>query len=392
MPDSDIMPAPNRRRYSHATAVTLSLMLLVACASKAPPKPDEARVSAFAGTGYLKVERHAVTTSLATWRTDGAIVDIALSAPTRRGPFPLVVYLPALGENRSAGEVWRTTWSKAGYAVLSLQPLADDAEVWSSAQARAGDFSDIARERYSAASMTSRMEAMRYALGELLRRRNGNDELLDQVDPTRTAIAGYDLGAYVAMLVAGEKKRNVTAPVLPLGIAAVIAMSPFADHADRAFANRYGDIHIPVLSVTGDADTDPLGLVSSASARRTPFEFMPAGEKYLLDLSNAGHRSLAGNALVSQQDSDARKSGHRQRKPAKDPDGSDAGWQGGIWLGGVDIDRRISPTDSAIAVAAVQGVTTAFLDACLKNDPRAREWLHKDASRWLMGVGELKVR
>jgi hypothetical protein len=369
-------------------------MLLVACASKAPPKPDEARVHAFAGTGYLKAERNAVATTLATWRIDGRIVDIALSVPTRRGPFPLVVYLPALGESRSAGEVWRTTWSKAGYAVLSLQPLADDAEVWSSAQARAGDFSDIARERYSAAAMTSRVEALRYALGELIRRRNGTDELLDQVDLTRSAIAGYDLGAYVAMLVAGEKKRNVATPDLPLNVAAIIAVSPFADHADPASANRYGDIHVPVLSITGDADTDPLGLVSSASARRTPFELMPAGEKYLLDLANAGHRTLAGNALgaESSQDSDSRKSGHRQRKPAKDPDGNDADWQGGIYLGGVDIDRRISPTEAAIAVTAVQGVTTAFLDACLKNDPRAREWLRKEASRWLIRVGELKVR
>jgi len=33
----------------------------------------------------------------------------------------LVIYLPALGEGRTAGEAWRSAWAWAGYMVLALQ-------------------------------------------------------------------------------------------------------------------------------------------------------------------------------------------------------------------------------------------------------------------------------
>ncbi len=369
-------------------------MLLAACASKAPPKADEAKIQAFAEKGYLRVDRNAITMTLANLRTEGRSVEFALSAPTRRGPFPLVVYLPALGETRSAGEIWRTAWAKAGYAVLSIQPLSDDSSIWSSAQARAGDFSDIARERYSADVMTARIEALRYVLGEVVRKHDVAGGLFYQIDPARTAIAGYDMGAYVAMLVAGEKKRHVVPPGLPVNIAAVIALSPFAEQSGDAL-ERYGGIHGPVITITSDADTDPLGLVSPTSARKAPFEYMPGGEKYLLSLTNANHRTFAGSAMTAeenQQAADSRKSGHRQRKRNKDPDGSETGRQDDFYVGGAGIGNQISPTDLAIAVTAIENVTVAFLDAYLNNDSIAREWLRKDAARWLTQTGELKLK
>lgn len=389
------MPISRRSPSLGATAVAFGLLLVAACASTAPQKPDEAKVQAFAEKGYVRVDRNAIGTSLATWRMEGRGVDIALSAPTRRGPFPLVVYLPALGETRAAGEIWRTAWAKAGYAVLSIQPLSDDSSIWSSAQARAGDFSDIARERYSADVMTARIEVLRFALDELSRKRGAAIGPFDQVDLSRTAIAGYDLGAYVAMLVAGEKKRNVAPPGLPVNVAAVMALSPFGDNAGDALTARYGGIHVPVLSITSDADADPLGLVSPTSARKAPFENMPGGEKYLLSLSNANHRTFAGSALTAdenQQASDSRKSGHRQRKRNKDPDGSETGRQDDFYVGGAGIGNQVSPTDLAIAVVAIENVTVAFLDACLNKDSIAREWLRKDAARWLAQAGELKIK
>ena len=52
----------------------------------------------------------------------------------------------------------------------------------------------------------------------------------------------------------------------------------------------------------------------------------------------------------------------------------------------------ISPTAQAIGVIAIQGVTTAFLDAYVKNDPIALEWLGKDASRWIKNRGEIRKK
>ncbi len=41
---------------------------------------------------------------------------------------------------------------------------------------------------------------------------------------------------------------------------------------------------------------------------------------------------------------------------------------------------------------AIQDVSTAFLDATLKDDALAREWLARDAPRWLAGQGTLRSR
>ncbi|KXB29603.1 hypothetical protein AT959_16815 [Dechloromonas denitrificans] len=45
---------------------------------------------------------------------------------------------------------------------------------------------------------------------------------------------------------------------------------------------------------------------------------------------------------------------------------------------------------SARQIIAIQRLSVAFLDAQLKQDPIAREWLARDAGRWLEPVGELR--
>jgi hypothetical protein len=42
--------------------------------------------------------------------------------------------------------------------------------------------------------------------------------------------------------------------------------------------------------------------------------------------------------------------------------------------------------------SAVTSVTTAFLDTYLKDDGISREWLSRDARRWLKKMGALTVK
>jgi len=43
-----------------------------------------------------------------------------------------------------------------------------------------------------------------------------------------------------------------------------------------------------------------------------------------------------------------------------------------------------------MGVVAIQAISTAFLDAVVKQNSIAREWLDKDAHKWLRNKGELK--
>ena len=117
------------RRFGTAT---MALAILAGCSSPSVPKPDEAKVRQFAGRGYLADDHYGIATSFASWSVGERIFDIALTVPVKAGALPVVIYLPALGETRSAGEPWRSAWAQAGYAVLSVQPLGEDAKAWSS--------------------------------------------------------------------------------------------------------------------------------------------------------------------------------------------------------------------------------------------------------------------
>jgi hypothetical protein len=55
-------------------------------------------------------------------------------------------------------------------------------------------------------------------------------------------------------------------------------------------------------------------------------------------------------------------------------------------------ERPLSATGRAIDAAAIEAVTTAFLDAYVKRDAIAAEWLGRDAPRWIGERGELQHR
>ncbi len=400
------------RRFRLVGATTLSLCLLAACATQSPPpKADESKVRQFAGQGYLTDDHYGISTSFSSWTAGQSTIDLALTLPSKPGPLPLIIYLPALGESRSAGEAWRTTWAESGYAVLAIQALAEDATAWSSPRALSGDFTGLARERYAGKSMTRRIDALRLALSELRRRHDQQEAPFARIDIGRAALAGYDLGAYTAMILAGETLRDTPAAAasstLPMTIGPVIALSPYADFSGVALSQRYQGIAGPVLSITSDNDGDPLGLVGSPALRKAPFEYMPGGGKFLLMLSNVSHRALSGGAtLDDSNDMPALAPGSRTRSPSGSGTGGTSGSgrrrQGGSGNGmnsGGDhpaADRAAAAenkqqalTQQALGATVVKSVSTAFLDAYMKDDAIAREWLAKDAPRWLKGRGEL---
>jgi len=402
-------------------SLALAVALIAGCSTPSPPKPDDAQVRQFSGRGYLTDDQYSIATSYASWQNGDSAYDVSLTVPAKPDRYPLVIYLPGLGESRMAGETWRTTWARAGYAVLCLQPLAEDARAWSSEKARAGDFALLARERYSGKVMSDRLQALHAALQELVRRKSTNESPLDRADLSKVALAGFDLGAYTAMTVAGEDLRDVVVPQLPVSIQAVIALSPYASFSGPSFANRYRSIRLPVLSMTSDTDADALGVVTSPTLRKAPFEYMPPGNKYLAVLAGMPHTSFRGASPGSKDDSDVHlaepgsssraadsksdrggSGGHKHFSGA--PSAAAAGGHGGHGGGGGNtggansgyagpresVQQGPSPTELAMGVVAVQVISTAFLDAVMKEDSIAREWLEKDANRWLRDKGELK--
>jgi hypothetical protein len=363
----------------------------------APPKPDVAKVSRFSGHAYVSDEHYGVTTAMSNWTLGATSYEIALTVPDKRGRYPLVIYLPGLGEARDAGSTWRSTWTQAGYAVLSVQPLADDATGWSAPKARTGDFAALARVRYSGKIMSARIDSLQAVWRELAQRQAIGEAPLERIDLSRVAIAGFDLGAFTAMTIAGETMRDLPKLEIGMPVAAVIALSPYADFSGPTFTDRYRSIKGPVLSVTTDGDADAIGMVTAPSVRKAPFQYMPAGDKFLMLLWSVPHVILGGSANAespaangtAKADAGSRPgqgviadTGVRPKKKTPDQEASET--DRAVALG----TTVASATANAIGTAAIAGVTTAFLDAYVKNDVVAQEWLEKDAPRWLRDKGE----
>jgi len=377
-------------------AALAAALLLAGCANS-PPRRQEIAARPHLAPGYTAEQRYAIAATRESWMLGNDTVDVTLTMPSGDGIFPLVVYLPGLGESAEGGAAWRRPWAEAGYAVLAFQPDSI-AQILSSAAARSGEFRELAREQFSPRALDRRQALLQKALAEVARRKSSSTASgYTRIDLARVTIAGFDLGAQTALFAAGEQINGVAPFPLSDTLKCVVALSPYADFSGAGFEQRFKPVHVPVLSVTSIDDTDLYGLVSSAAIRRAPFEYMPPGRKYFLSLFSAPHALLSGKETAAEG---GEFRGGEESSPAMN--GGDAGGGGRSGKRGRDSSRSggsrggempgraalgFSPALSAGAwedqLRYVQSVTTAYLDAVVKNDPVAQEWLAKDARRWL---------
>ena len=419
-------------------------VLLAACSSGPPVLPNqEPALRQLSETGYVPKRKYGTTTLRENWGSPDARIDVSVIAPSSAGdvPFPLVVYLPGLGEPATAGQLWRKAWAEAGYSVVSIQPAALTEEIWGSRQAREGDFQGMAREKYTVQESIARLRMLDTALAEIRRRAAAGTAPYSQADPTNIVLAGFELGAYTASLAAGERMSGtagervsgaagervpVNTPARKPDIRALITLSPYYNRNTTDAEARYEAMSLPVLAITGSDDDDPFHLVRDPELRKSPWRLMPSGAKYLLSITGGTHTMLAGDGFydtnISREQSDAdeaaRKreqqrgmdppSGQRRRRfdePRLDAipgsmnaDQSDRGARGEQASRDESNLRRLRPVKIAPIpfnlnhLAAVTSVSTAFLDAHLRSDARARKWLSEDAARWLGAASQLQLR
>ena len=384
------------------------LMLLSSCSSpRRPPTADDPVLRRYAERAYQPERRHTPEVLHESWVSGDpaapADIPVMLALPREAGRYPLIVYLPGLGEPAAAGDSWRAAWVEAGYAVLSLQPERFGPAALQGHRAKNADFAALARESYATAALKARLAAVDSVLSELEKRVGRGMPPFDRIDPRLSAVAGYDIGAQTVQVLAGERINGITPPALNNPPKAAILLSPYANETGGGFSRRFGAIDLPIFAATATEDSDSFGVVTSLAARLAPFTYMPDGNKYLLLLSGGPHHVLAGGSLVFVKQSAAgrRESGRggegRPGGPGDSTGGSGmppGGRRGGPGSMG-DPAGAAGMSASSVAnqarqVIAIQRLSVAFLDAQLKNDPIAAEWLTRDAARWLTPVGELR--
>ncbi len=386
-------------RWTIAAAMGAAV-LLAGCGGTPKARLDEQQQQRdFNARGYAPRDDGATVLPV-VWRWRGEDVRLSLTLPaagvSASAPRPVIVYLPGLGENETAGIRWRRAWASAGYAVLSLQPLEDDAMAWSSELARSAEFTELGRRHYADAQMRRRLVRMDELLGEAQRLGREGGAPWQALDWSRTVVAGYELGAQMAMALAGERQADGSVlnsrAIQPIA-AIVISPQVFA----QPEAARYSEVSMPVLGLTGAADSDVLGLVRDVAWRQAPFAAMPADRGRLLSVNEVRHAAFAGNEPRAE---DVERENKRIRAAEDQAQSQPQGRRGGgmrAGRGGQEGPTRLAPVpavpdyrqlhEQQLGLIAAQQVSVAFLDQQVKRSEAARTWLAGPASTWLSPAG-----
>ncbi len=330
---------------------TVLVLLVVACFSAA----------ALAQVGYESPGAYQARVIDEHWRDPARnrVIPLRIRVPAAPGSRPVILFSHGLGGSADSGRAWGEHWASYGFIVIHMQHPGSDAHVWQNAQRPALAL----RQAASAEQYLARVNDVRFVLDELQRRTLTAADWARLADVARIGMSGHSFGAVTTLAVAGrgvaKSARQETAGgnLADAHPRAFIAFSPQSrGERDRA---SFGAIDRPVFTVTGTEDGEVgAGLGVAPALRLLPFEFMPAGDKYLLNLSGADHMTFNGVG---------RRSGAltRQAKP--------------------------DPARDALHERLIKGTTTAFWLAFLADDAAAKSWLLA-ADAYIGTAGEFKRR
>jgi len=409
-PQTLVSPSPS---HVAGPGLVIAALLLASCAWNDPPVPraDSAVVSRYRAGGYAPGTALSVgSQTFVSAPTESRPWSVTLFRPDTHAPSPVIVFLPPLGERDSTPNAWVGSWAGAGYAVLVVQPLAEDADAWSSDQARRGDFALVARTRFAPELLPARIERLAFILRQLRERAAGGAAGLEDLDWAQVGIAGADLGALAVQGLAAMSPEARRALGLPFEPAAYLAISPIAPRSaeDTPTAGA-----APVLVASAANDVDDYGVVTDPAVRRLAFDRFPASDGFYLEIESASHRWMAGHAetpppleqprrpaAAGDSQQDPRKKGRNAAAARRDnvaPENEEPEDAAAVARNRALHEQAIKARAAALTRAALsqgsfEAVSAAFWDYALRQSVPARDWLVNAAPRWLAPGDRLKHR
>lgn len=278
-------------------------------------------------------------------------VQMAIDYPTRGGPHPLIIFSHGLGGSSRSYVGLATHWASYGYVVI-----------------RPGHIDTARAVDLGQKDFRTRAEDIRFVLDSLDALQQKYPELQGKIDTSRIGVGGHSLGALTSMLAGGL--RTSSDSFADPRVKAIIAMSPQGTREAWGLTPQsWTTLTVPAMFMTGDRDR---GIADEETPewRREAFTHSPAGDKWLVVITGAGHASFTGAMGIT------------DREQRRDPD---------IVVDPNSPRARVtpSPTDQPRTgmhperglFGTVKALSLAFWDAYLKSDPKGREALENAGKR-----------
>jgi predicted dienelactone hydrolase len=165
-------------------------------------------------------------------------------------------------------------------------------------------------------------------------------------DLAHIGLAGHSFGGYTTMAVAGAALRKTSGEIEDFRdprVKAVVAMS-----VPPVKSQDFSAVHVPALHITGTEDQIRIVPGDSVTDRRIPYDEAKGPDTYLVIFKGANHMSFSGREGLLETDE----------------------------------QKALDATVHDLVLRA----TTAFWDAYLKNDPKAKAWLAHDGFAQVLGT------
>lgn len=286
----------------------------------------------------LKVAREmpeSITFSVMDAKRDRSL-PVRAYLPNSTKPSPVILFSHGLGGSRDNNPYLGNHWAKRGYVVAFIQHPGSDEKVWKDA---AGPERLGAMKQ--AASLKNFLARARDvpAVIDALAKFNGESghPLKGLLDLEHLGMSGHSFGANTTQSVSGQAFARGQVPFLEPRIDASVMMSP-SPPATGDPATAFSRIKIPCLLMTGTRDDSPIGN-SSAADRLKVFPHLQQAPAWQVVFDQATHMTFSERDLKGNEAKNPRY--HR----------------------------------------AILALTTAFWDAELKGDAKAKEWLNGEGAR-----------
>ena len=186
-------------------------------------------------------------------------------------------------------------WASHGYISVHLQHLGSDSAVWQDVPP-AERMSAMRKSVLNLQNAVNRPLDVTFAIDQLTKMNSDDPLLKHRLDLGRIGVAGHSFGGYTALASAGEVFLTLTGGEHSSAdprIKAAIAMSAPAplnkSDPDRSFAK----IKIPCFIMTGTLDNSPIG-ETKAEDRRIPYDHIKNADHFLVNFKDADHMVFSG--------------------------------------------------------------------------------------------------
>lgn len=262
-------------------------------------------------------------------------VKMRVTWPSGPGPYPLVAF--SHGAFCYPQQYANVTdfWVSHGYIVV----LPDHLDSPNGPKMSGRDLPNL---------LTSRVRDMSFILDSRYALEEQIPELKGKIDFDRSAVAGHSFGGMIAMIKSGLKMeaqvdgapmqladKRFQAAVVMSGVGQMKPMTALPQVPTMS-ADAFQGLQGPLIATGGTLDEGNVGTgeIFPWQWRMAAYTESPPGDKYYLALDKSDH-----------------------------------------YLGGLICRDNMGGEDDPVAVATVRAVQTAFLDAYIKGDDRAFDWL-----------------